>query len=80
VYNPCRVKTIRIAASSVMDNPTPLLLLLVSVTHKFYLPLEYCPARGQLRYEERESSHRRGGFWKVCVTGSPECRKSPSRE
>jgi hypothetical protein len=28
VYNPCRVKTIRIAASSIMDNPTLLLLLL----------------------------------------------------
>jgi hypothetical protein len=66
VYNPCRVETIRIAASSVMDIPTPLLLLLVSVTHDFYLPLEYCPARGQLRCEERESSHRLGGFGR-CV-------------
>jgi hypothetical protein len=60
VYNPCRVKTIRIAASSVMDIRTPLLLLLVSVTHDFYLPLEYLPARGQLRCKERESSHRLG--------------------
>jgi hypothetical protein len=34
------VKTIRIAASSVMDNPTLLLLLLVSVTLDFHLPLE----------------------------------------
>jgi hypothetical protein len=40
VYNPCRVKTRRIAASSVMDIPTPLLLLLDSVTQDFYLPLE----------------------------------------
>jgi hypothetical protein len=40
VYNPCRVKTICIAASSVMDIPTPLLLLLDSVTQDFYLPLE----------------------------------------
>jgi hypothetical protein len=66
VYNPCRVKTIRIAASSVMDIPTPLLLLLVSVTLDLYLPLEHCPARGQLRCEERESSHRLGGFGR-CV-------------
>jgi hypothetical protein len=29
-----------------MDIPTPLLLLLVSVTHDFYLPLEYYPAGG----------------------------------
>jgi hypothetical protein len=56
VYNPCRVKTIRIAASSVIDIPTPLLLLLVSVTLEFYLPLDYFPARGQLRCEGRESS------------------------
>ena len=32
VYNPCRVKTIRIAAYSVMYFPTLLLLPLVSVT------------------------------------------------
>jgi hypothetical protein len=61
VYNPCRVKTIRIAASLVMDIPTPLLLLLVSVTHDFYIPLELLPARGQLRCEEREFSHQLGG-------------------
>jgi hypothetical protein len=62
VDNPCRVKSIRIAASSVMDNPTLLLLLLVSVTLDFHLPLEWLPARGQLRCEERESSHRLGGL------------------
>jgi hypothetical protein len=66
VYNPCRVKTIRIAVSSVMDIPTPLLLLLVSVTYEFYLPLERLPARGQLRCEEREFSHRLGGLEGVC--------------
>jgi hypothetical protein len=33
VYNPYRVKTICIAAFSVMENPTLLLVLLVSATH-----------------------------------------------
>jgi hypothetical protein len=57
-----------------MDIPTPLLLLLVSVTHDFYLPLEYYPAEGQLRCEERESSHRLGGLEGACdrESGMPE--------
>jgi hypothetical protein len=56
------VKTIRIAAFSVMDNPTLLLLLLVSVTHAFYLPLVMTSCLGQLRCEEWDFSHRLGGF------------------
>jgi hypothetical protein len=64
--NPCRVKTIRIATSSVMNNPTLLLLLLVSDTHDFYLPLEITSCLGQLRCEERESSDRLGDFGR-CV-------------
>jgi hypothetical protein len=67
VYNPCRVKTIRIATSSVMDNPTLLLLLLVSDTHDFYLPLEMTSYLWQLRCEERESSHQLGGFGRCVV-------------
>jgi hypothetical protein len=66
VYNPCRVKTIRIAAFSIMDNPTLLLLLLVSVTHLFYLPLVMTSCLGQLWCEEWEFSHRLGGFGR-CV-------------
>jgi hypothetical protein len=62
VYNPRRVKTICIAASSVMDNPTLLLLFLVSDTQDFYLPLEMTSCLGQLRCEGREPSHRLGGF------------------
>jgi hypothetical protein len=75
VYNPCRVKTIRIAVSSVMDNPTLLLLLLVSVTHYFYLPLEMTSCLGQFRCEEMESSHRLGGFERCVLdweSGMPE--------
>jgi hypothetical protein len=66
MYNPCKVKTICIAVSSVMDNPTLLLVLLGSVTHDFYLPLVMTSCLGQLRCEERESSHRFGGFGR-CV-------------
>jgi hypothetical protein len=62
VYNPWRVKTIRIAASSVMDNPTLLLLLFVSVTHVFYLSLLMTTCLGQLRCKEWEFSHRLGGY------------------
>jgi hypothetical protein len=62
VYNPCRVKTIRITASSVMDNPSHLLLILDSVTHVFYIPLVVTSCLRQLRCEERESSYRFGGF------------------
>jgi hypothetical protein len=71
VYNPYSVKTIRIAASSIMDNPTLptlLLLLLISDTHDFYLPLEMTSFLRQLRCEERESSHRLDGFGR-CVMG-----------
>jgi hypothetical protein len=49
-----------------MDNRTLLLLLLVSVTHDFYLPLEMTSCQGQLKYEERDSSHQLGGFGR-CV-------------
>jgi hypothetical protein len=66
VYNSCRVKTIYIVASLVMDNPTLLLLLLGSATHVFYVPLVMTSCLGQLRCEERESSHRLGGFGR-CV-------------
>jgi hypothetical protein len=57
VYNPCRVKTISIAVSSFMNNPTLLLLLLVSATHAFYLPLVVTFCIGQLRHEGWEFSH-----------------------
>jgi hypothetical protein len=60
-----------IAASSVIDNPTLLLLLLASDTHDFYLPLEVTCCLGQLRCEEKESSHRFGGLEGMCWTGSP---------
>jgi hypothetical protein len=69
------MKTIRIAASSVMDNPTLLLLLLGSITHIFYLPLVMTSCLGQLRCEERESSHRLGGFGRYVLdreSGMPE--------
>jgi hypothetical protein len=62
VYKPCRVKTICITASSVMDNPTLLLLLLVSVTYAFYFPLVMTTYLGQLRCEEWEFPHRLGCF------------------
>jgi hypothetical protein len=75
VYNPCRVKTIRIAVSSVMDNPTLLLLLLDSDTHDFYLPLEITSCLGQLRCKDREFSYRLGGFGRRVLdreSGMPE--------
>jgi hypothetical protein len=49
-----------------MDNPTLLLLLLVSVTHAFYLPPVMTSCLGQLRCEKWEFSHRLGGFGR-CV-------------
>jgi hypothetical protein len=52
-----------------MDIPTLLLLLLVSVTLDFHLPLEWRPAMGQLRCEERESSHRLGSLEGVHGSG-----------
>jgi hypothetical protein len=67
MYNHCRVKTIRTATSSVVDNSTLLLLLLVSVTHAFCLPLVINSCLGQLRCEKWEFSYRLSGFWKVCV-------------
>jgi hypothetical protein len=77
VYNPCRVKTIRIAASSVMDNPTLLLLLSVSDTHDFYLPLEMTSCLGQLRCKGRESSHRLGGFGRCVLDRESEMLERP---
>jgi hypothetical protein len=58
-----------------MDNPTLLLLLLVSDTQDFDLPLEMTSYLGQLRCEERESSHRFGGFGRCVLdreSGMPE--------
>jgi hypothetical protein len=58
-----------------MDNPTLLLLLLGSITHIFYLPLVMSSCLGQLRCEERESSHRLGGFGRCVLdweSGIPE--------
>jgi hypothetical protein len=80
MYNPCRVKTIRIATSSVMDNPTLLFLLLVSDTHDFYLPLEMISCLGQLRCEERESSHRLGGFGKCVLDRESRMPEGPEFE
>jgi hypothetical protein len=71
VYNPCRVKTTRIAVFSIMDNPTFLLLLLVSVT----LDLVMTSCLGQLRCEEWEFSYRLGGFGRCVLnreSGMPE--------
>jgi hypothetical protein len=62
-----------------MDNPTLLLLLLASVTHDFYLPLEMTSCQGQLKCEERESSHRLGGFGRCVLdreSGMPEGSES----
>jgi hypothetical protein len=51
-----------------MYNPTLLLLLLVSVTHVFYLPLVTTLCLGQLRCEEWEFSHQLGGVGRCeCV-------------
>jgi hypothetical protein len=80
VCNPYRVKTICIAAFSIMDNPTLLLLLLDSVTHIFYLPLVMTSCLGQLRCEERESHTDLEVLEGVCWTGSPGCRNGPSSE
>jgi hypothetical protein len=80
MYNPCRVKTIRIVTFSVMHNPTLLLLLLDSVTHIFYLPLVVTSCLGQSRCEEREFLHRLGGFERCVWTGSSGCRNGPSLE
>jgi hypothetical protein len=58
-----------------MDNPTLLLLLLVSDTHDFYLPLEMISYQGQLRCEEKESSHQLDGFERCVLdreSGMPE--------
>ena len=55
MYNPCRVKTIRIAAYSVMHIPT-----IRIVNPAFYLPLVQFPLWSQLRCREREFLHRPG--------------------
>jgi hypothetical protein len=58
-----------------MDNPTLLLLLLVSATHNFCLPLEMTSCLGQLRCEEKEFSHRLGDFGRCVLdreSGMPE--------
>jgi hypothetical protein len=77
------MKTVRIAASSVIDNPTLSLLLLVSDTHNFYLPLEMTSCQGLLRCEQRESSHQLHGF-RRCVLdrkfGMPEGPESKLEE
>jgi hypothetical protein len=80
VYNPFRVKTIRIATSSIMDNPTLLLVLLVSVTHTFYLPLVVTSCLGQLRFEEWEFSHQLGGFGRCELDWESGVLECPSME
>ena len=60
VYNPCRVKSICIAAYSVMYISYSSVTSFRVVNPDFYLPLVHFPLWSQMRCRERKFLHRPG--------------------